>query len=574
MTETRTRGDARLVPQPLAEVLERIAVWWPPLAVAGVVAWLWGVGIPSSGEAGYWEQLGAFGVLGLYLLGWLLSFRWPMVGGTVMAFAAVGVGILASLEHRPARAFVLTIVLFAPAFLRWLVWQRTRPLPAVAALAVLLALLLGTGGWAAARIWDHFYGPQHPSSPLEAGPATPVRWIWSGAVTPTAATIVASLREADGNVRLAVSSTPALRAATFVAAERVADDPEVARFPVTGLVPDSTYHYAVEVGGVLDRDKAGTFRTTVDGPASFTFAFGSCSRLGSNGAVYDAIREVDPRLVLLTGDWFYADISADDPDAFRAAYDTTLAAPAQAALYRSVPIAYVWDDHDFGPNDANRTAASRPAAMAVYRARVPHYPLVGDDSPIFQAFTIGRVRFVLTDGRSARDPDGDTDGPDKTMLGEEQLAWLEDELVASSRTHQLVVLVTNVPWITPAQAGADHWGGFAWERRGIADLIARRGITNLLMLAGDAHMVAIDDGSHTNFSTAGEGFPLMHAAALDRPGSEKGGPYSEGAYPGPGQFGTVEVDDDGEGPLRVTLRGLTWERDELVSYSFSPSAPR
>ncbi len=38
-----------------------------------------------------------------------------------------------------------------------------------------------------------------------------------------------------------------------------------------------------------------------------------------------------------------------------------------------------------------------------YREVVPHYPLVhAGDGPINQAFTIGRVRFVLTDNRSER----------------------------------------------------------------------------------------------------------------------------------------------------------------------------
>src|SRR5690606_6078407 len=95
------------------------------------------------------------------------------------------------------------------------------------------------------------------------------------------------------------------------------------------------------------------------------------------------------------------------------------------------------------------------------------------------------------------------------------------------------------------------------------------------MLSGDAHMVAIDDGSHTDYRTpapdgtaarggeagldaagaGGAGFPLLHAAALDRPGSVKGGPYSEGAYPGPGQFGTLTVRDEGGPTVQVELAG-------------------
>ena len=83
-----------------------------------------------------------------------------------------------------------------------------------------------------------------------------------------------------------------------------------------------------------------------------------------------------------------------------------LTQPGQAALYRHVPIAYVWDDHDYGPNDAGADSPTRTAARTAYREVVPHHPLVRPgDSPIQQAFTIGRVRFVLTDNRSERTED-------------------------------------------------------------------------------------------------------------------------------------------------------------------------
>ena len=93
------------------------------------------------------------------------------------------------------------------------------------------------------------------------------------------------------------------------------------------------------------------------------------------------------------------------------------------------------------------------------------------------------------------------------------------------------------------------------------------------MVSGDAHMVALDDGTNTDYSTADAGgFPLLHAAALDRPGGTKGGPYSSGTFPGGGQFGEVEVRDDGA-TMTVVLRGLTWEGDVLVEQAFELDVP-
>jgi hypothetical protein len=85
------------------------------------------------------------------------------------------------------------------------------------------------------------------------------------------------------------------------------------------------------------------------------------------------------------------------------------------------------------------------------------------------------------------------------------------------------------------------------------------------MLSGDAHMVAIDDG--TNSGYGGAGFPVFQAAALDRPGGVKGGPYSEGTFPGAGQFGTLDVTDTGGDVITLTMTGRTWDGRELVEHT-------
>ena len=80
-------------------------------------------------------------------------------------------------------------------------------------------------------------------------------------------------------------------------------------------------------------------------------------------------------------------------------------------------------------------------------------------------------------------------------------------------------------------------------------------------------MVAIDDGTNTDYSTDQVGgFPLLHAAPLDRPGNVKGGPYSDGTFSGSGQFGTIDVVDDGGDEVEIVLTGRNWEGDTLVRH--------
>jgi hypothetical protein len=87
-------------------------------------------------------------------------------------------------------------------------------------------------------------------------------------------------------------------------------------------------------------------------------------------------------------------------------------------------------------------------------------------------------------------------------------------------------------------------------------------------------MVAIDDGTHSNFATHGvageKGFPVMHAAPFDRYARPKGGPYSHGVAGrrilfgliSIQQFGLAEIRDDGE-VLEVSLTGRN-ERGGLL----------
>jgi len=110
---------------------------------------------------------------------------------------------------------------------------------------------------------------------------------------------------------------------------------------------------------------------------------------------------------------------------------------------------------------------------------------------------------------------------------------------------------------------------YARERQELANFIKENDITNLLMISGDAHMLAIDDGSNSDYADGGGApFPVFHAASLDRTPGIKGGPYSHGAYPGVGQFGLVEVSDWGDS-IGATLVGLNYRYDDVIRYSFA-----
>jgi hypothetical protein len=556
MTMTAGRG---VTPQ-LAATLRRWARRWLAAAVAGTVAYVL-IRLVTAGPTLHdWEPPALSVVAGAVILGAVAALRWEGLAGFWLACIGVVVGVATAAHYGPYLGLIPVVAVLPAAVLLILAWQHVRSASAMTVFAAALVLMMVGGGYAAFAAYASVFGPSHPESSTPPPQSSPVEWMWAGGTRPDGFTIVAGVDTGDVHAQeaeLLLARSP--EGPWEVAAARVAGNDGVVRFEVDGLPAATSFWYRVATSD--GPGPIGEVATFAGGAADLTIAFSSCARMGSNGAVFDAIRAVDPDVYIVTGDLFYGDIGPNDPDAFRRAYVEALTRPAQAALYRATPIAYVWDDHDYAQNDADSGAASRPAAMEVYRELVPHHPLSGAESPIHQAFTIGRVRVIMTDTRSGRDPDAGT------ALGAEQLAWFEAELRAAAERYPLVIWVNPDPWIAGPDPGADHWGGFPQEREHLASLIDSLDFRGFMMLAGDAHMTAIDDGSNNLYGGMNPGFPVFHAGALDRPGSLKGGPYSQGAFPGGGQFGVVEIDDDGTS-IGVRLSGRNWANEEIVSYQF------
>ena len=439
---------------------------------------------------------------------------------------------------------------------------------------------------------------------LSQGYSLVERGPWSGGITASSAMIKAKLSESGMVARLVVSSDPVLKDPQYSAPVRSdAMQHDLVEFQSEGLIPNTDYHYALEVNGRLDWQTRGQFRTFPAGPASFRMAFASCAKTGSSNEVFDRIREQHPLFFLHMGDFHYQNISANSVKRFWESYDTVLGSLAQSRLYQNVPVVYMWDDHDSGGNNSDKKSSSHPAARKAYADFVPHYPLLpGTSDPIYHAFSVGRVRFIITDLRSDRDDVAKKDDAQKSLLGANQKEWFKKELLEANGKYPLICWMSTVPWLgvagsnyygfikhdqygrfyhnDPAASkvdrsklitGEDHWAMYSTERREIADFIKNNRIHEVCILHGDSHMLAADDGSHSDFATGG-GAPMriMCAAPLDQTPSLKGGPYSEGVYKvkaGEGCFGLLDIQDQGRF-ISVQFSGRNHRNEEKMSLKF------
>jgi PhoD-like phosphatase len=389
-----------------------------------------------------------------------------------------------------------------------------------------------------------------------------VQVFWSGALAPHSITVKARMSAALDSVRLAYCPAPCWSGPVYSAyttTDSISDF--VATFTLDGLLPDREYQYRFEVGGMIDAatERLGRFRTPADAPADFSFVFGSCNGMGTH-PVWQAMRERDPLFFLSTGDLHYRDPNSAQVDAHRDPYrEDILSFSPMKDLLHEVPIAYMWDDHDFCGNGSDASFLGKTSAAQAYREYVPHYPL-HDAIGIHQSFTIGRVHFILSDLRSSKTAE--------SMMSNAQFAWLLGEFLYARDNGLVAAWVTPLTW--NSMDYPENWGCQPAERTGLNDLLFGLGVKDAFILAGDAHMLAIDDGTHADFSTQQElqyYYPIFQAAAIARFGSYKGGVFNQGGWHANpdmahGQFGEVIVADNGE-EVCITFNG--WRTDGVGS---------
>jgi alkaline phosphatase D len=146
----------------------------------------------------------------------------------------------------------------------------------------------------------------------------------------------------------------------------------------------------------------------------------------------------------------------------------------------------IWDDHDYGPNDSNKSFANKNQTFEAFRLfwGNPTYG-VGDIQGAITSFQWGDADFFLLDNRWYRDPD-EMIKENKTMLGERQLGWLLESLVTSKATFKIVAMggqfLTNV---TKAETYSAF--GFDKEREQIINFIYQNNIKNVIFITGDVH---------------------------------------------------------------------------------------
>ncbi len=262
---------------------------------------------------------------------------------------------------------------------------------------------------------------------------------------------------------------------------------------IKGLEPSTEYFYELRVDGIRDRYLEGLepfrFKTApaAGEAADLRVAFGSCPKWQDDRIqpIWPWVSHYEPDIFFWIGDNIYGD--ALDPDILREEYRRQREIAGLQPLIQNTSSLAVWDDHDFGLNNHDRTNPVKEGAYEVFLEYWPN-PSFGlpEVKGIFYTFTWGRVEFFVIDGRWYRDPCEGPDTPEKTMLGPAQYRWLTEQLDASTAVFK--ILVSGSGWSKNKGPGGDSWAAFLHERDRLFDFIRDREITGVVMMSGDTHI--------------------------------------------------------------------------------------
>jgi len=235
-------------------------------------------------------------------------------------------------------------------------------------------------------------------------------------------------------------------------------------------------------------------------PPNFTFAFGSGAYVnqkqydrpkpyGGDYEIYTSIYKKHPDFMLWGGDNVYlreADYYSRTGILARYTYHQSL--PELQPLFGSVHNYAIWDDHDYGPDNSDRSFINKDLTLEAFKLfwANPSYGVM-DKPGTTTFFKWNDVDFFLLDDRYYRSPDN-RENTRKVEFGEDQIEWLMDALSFSKAPFKIIV--TGGQILNPLPEW-ETYSMFPEEKNELLNKIKAEGITGVVFLTGDRHFTEI-----------------------------------------------------------------------------------
>lgn len=319
--------------------------------------------------------------------------------------------------------------------------------------------------------------------------------------------------------------------------------------------PSQEYDYALFIEGKqqkfdfelrFETQKLWQWRTD---PPNFKFALGSCHYVneeetdrpgkpyGGEFHIFESIRKRSPNFMLWMGDNIYLrETDWDSQTGIYHRYTHTRSLPETKALLAGMHHYAIWDDHDFGPNNSDRSFWNKDLTKEAFKVfwANPNYVNQG----ITGTFNWADIQFFLMDNRYFRSPNDRNTG-NRAILGEEQEEWLIDALKNSKAPFKFVAIGGQ---FINTNADFENHAIYGEERTRIISKIRKERIEGVVFLSGDRH--------HTELSMLKESdymYPLYDltvsplTSGTHRERKEPNQNYVEDTQVNARNFGEIEI---------------------------------
>ncbi|MBI3141651.1 MAG: alkaline phosphatase family protein [Bacteroidetes bacterium] len=269
------------------------------------------------------------------------------------------------------------------------------------------------------------------------------------------------------------------------------------------VMPGKRYEYklyingeAVEFGYPLTFISAPDWSFKSD-PPTFSVAVGSCLYIndepfdrkgkpyGGDYQILSSIHAQEPDLMIWLGDnTYYREADWGTRTGMNYRNTHTRSTPELQPLLAGTHHYATWDDHDYGPNDHNRSFVHKDLSLEVFKNfwANPNYGFLDEACAVTQ-WTWGDVDFYLLDDRWFRSAN-DLKANDISYFGQKQVDWLIENLKASRANFK--VIGTGGQVLNPAKV-YENYANYEEERAYLLQRIQEEGITGVLFLSGDRH---------------------------------------------------------------------------------------
>ena len=290
----------------------------------------------------------------------------------------------------------------------------------------------------------------------------------------------------------------------YVTVERqvvAADSDYITQISLTNLKPNNSYVFtatAYSETGKKGKTVEGKFRTPAeaDSVVDVTAVVVTCQGLGSvddkkkGHWVYSEMLKHNPDFFIHTGDVVYYDRRSVQPysktvDACRQRWARMFSHEWNRDFNSQVSSYFMKDDHDVLKDDCwpGQTFGELTfkKGLELFAEQTPQRELP------YRKVRWGKdVEIWMLEGRDYRTKNPAPDGPEKTLLGARQKAWLKKTLKESDSTFKLVVFPS--PVVGPDKKGKkDNHSNptYATEGKELREFLA--GVNNTYIVCGDRH---------------------------------------------------------------------------------------